>query len=281
MPQSSSGADAAPRDGSPTFVLVHGAHSNAAVWSPLVRELAFLGHRALAVDLPGHGVDAHFPLSYQAPQDLAAFAAQPSPLAELTLADNVAHVVEAVRRLARFGPVVLVGSSAGGATITGVGNAVPELLGNIVYASAWCCVDLPSMADYLKTVGHPGVPLPMINWRTADVDVLAELKHGLMAEATDEQFMAWLNTVEPTEAPQLLTADAQVRADTWGRVPHTYLRFSRDEAIPLAMQDRMIAEADRLTPGNPFAVHTVDTGHVGMWLHPTEIARILTDLTLE
>jgi hypothetical protein len=31
--------------------------------------------------------------------------------------------------------------------------------------------------------------------------------------------------------------------------------------IPLALQDRMIAEADRLTPRNRFDVHTVHAGH--------------------
>lgn len=67
------------RDGRPTFVLLHGLHGNSSTWSPVLRQLALLGHRALAVDLPGHGMDASFPLSYQAPQDLEAFSAQPSP----------------------------------------------------------------------------------------------------------------------------------------------------------------------------------------------------------
>lgn len=51
----------------PTFVFVHGAHNNSFLWTPLIRELAFRGHRSLALDLPGHGLDAALPLSYQAP----------------------------------------------------------------------------------------------------------------------------------------------------------------------------------------------------------------------
>ncbi|MFI5501200.1 alpha/beta fold hydrolase [Nocardia asteroides] len=78
----------------PTFVFVHGLASNSFFWSPVVRELALRGYRGLAVDLPGHGFDAHLPLSYQAPQDLAAFTKAGSPLAGVTVADNVAHVVE-------------------------------------------------------------------------------------------------------------------------------------------------------------------------------------------
>jgi pimeloyl-ACP methyl ester carboxylesterase len=41
-----------------TFVLVHGAFCSAASWGPVSRELTLRGHRALAVDLPGHGLSA-------------------------------------------------------------------------------------------------------------------------------------------------------------------------------------------------------------------------------
>ncbi|MGS2809765.1 alpha/beta hydrolase [Nocardia sp. MW-W600-9] len=259
----------------PTFVLVHGAHGNAASWSALLRELALLGHRALAVDLPGHGLDAHFPLAYQAPQDLDAFASQPSPLASITLEDNVTHVIDAVRRVHEHGPVVLVGTSGGGATISGVGNAAPELLAGIVYVSAWCCVELPSVAAYLAALGHHGVAETMVNWRSADPGLLAALKQGLMADATDDQFRACLNMLEPADSAQVLTADSRVQAATWGQIPRTYIRLSQDRAIPLDMQDRMIAEADALTPHNPFTVHTVETSHLGVGLHAAQIAAIL------
>ncbi len=70
--------EASRKNGQPTYVFVHGAGSNSFSWAPLLRELALLGHRTLAVDLPGHGFDAQFPISYQAPQDLEAFATEPS-----------------------------------------------------------------------------------------------------------------------------------------------------------------------------------------------------------
>ncbi|WP_414496293.1 hypothetical protein [Streptomyces sp. CRN 30] len=96
------------------------------MWAPVQRELALLGHRSYAVDLPGHGFDAQYQVAYQAPQDLDAWAAEPSTLAGVTLRDNVDMVTGVVRRVAGHGPVVLVGSSLGGTTITGVGNAAPR-----------------------------------------------------------------------------------------------------------------------------------------------------------
>ena len=88
-------------------MLVHGVCSNSLMWAPVQRELALLGHRSFAVDLPGHGFDAQYPAAYQAPQDLDAWAAEPSKLAGITLQDNVDMVVDVVRRVAEHGPVVL------------------------------------------------------------------------------------------------------------------------------------------------------------------------------
>jgi hypothetical protein len=90
----------------PTFVLIPGMGATSFIWTPLVRELALRGHRALPVELPGHGFDAVFPAGYQCPQDTEKLATAPSPVAALTLEDYVAHTLQIVRRVAVHGPVV-------------------------------------------------------------------------------------------------------------------------------------------------------------------------------
>ncbi|MFM2419245.1 MAG: hypothetical protein RL385_3968 [Pseudomonadota bacterium] len=278
----------------PTFVFVHGAGSNSFSWAPLLRELALLGHRTLAVDLPGHGLDAQYPVSYQSPQDLAALAREPSSLAQLSLADSVQHVIDVVRRVRAHGPVVLVAASMGGVTISGVANAVPELVARLVYISAWCCVQLPSIAAYSQTTENEASLLPTLasaavgdptqlgagraNYRSADPSFLAAAKAALMADATDAQFRAFLATLQPDESLAVMLADARVDAQTWGRVPRSYLRLSADRAIPLALQDRMIAEADALTPHNRFDAQTLHTSHVGFLLKARELAGLLDGL---
>ncbi|GAA1527146.1 alpha/beta hydrolase [Actinomadura kijaniata] len=289
---SAAGVRAAPRPHGPTFVLVHGANGNAASFAPLVAALARAGHRALAVDLPGHGPDGNFPVSYQAPQDLAALAAAPSPtLARTTLAHNVRHVVDTVRRVARHGPVVLVGHSMGGATITRVGNEVPELIGRLVYLSAFCCVRLRSVVDCFQTPQAATTLLPMIpamraperlgvsrtNWRSADPAFLAAAKAALAADYDDASFRAALNTFEPDESAAVPTDDARGAPATWGRIPRAYVRYTRDRAIPLALQDRMIEEADRATPGNRFDVRSLEAPHLGP-KDPRPLAAVLTGL---
>ncbi|MGY1690697.1 alpha/beta fold hydrolase [Geodermatophilus sp. SYSU D01105] len=115
-----------------TFVLVHGAFCNAAVWGPTARELALRGHRAVAVDLPGHGFGATIPAGYLGAQDLDVLARAPSGMSGISTAQDVAAVVEVVRRVREHGPVVLVGASRGGLTVTAVRNAVPELVDRLV-----------------------------------------------------------------------------------------------------------------------------------------------------
>ncbi|WP_405861714.1 alpha/beta hydrolase [Streptomyces sp. NBC_00090] len=283
-------------DSRPTFVFVHGGSSNARAWSPLQNELALLGHRSHAVDLPGHGDRADSPAAYyRQPQDATALAAAPSPMRGITLRDNVLHVVDTLRRLAERGPVVLVGNSLGGLTISAVANAVPELLDRVVYLSALCLSDPAMLTEPWEVVDDnlldaaaariavPGVRDPgvvRLNWRSAHADpaLFAELKAAVMADATDHGFRMLLDSLDPDENYSVMEPGALVRADGWGRVPHTYVRFSEDRGITPAVQDHMIRKADELTPHNPFEVHTLASSHVGYFSRPRVFADLLAGL---
>lgn len=48
--------------------------------------------------------------------------------------------------------------------------------------------------------------------------------------------------------------------------------------IPIALQDRVIAEADRLTPRNRFDVHTVKAGHAATTAQFAQITDFLARL---
>ncbi|APU13603.1 MULTISPECIES: alpha/beta fold hydrolase [Actinoalloteichus] len=282
--------------GAPTFVLVHGSGSNSFMWAPIQRELALLGHRSHAVDLPGHGFDAHYSAAYQAPQDLDAWAAEPSNLAGVTLADNVAEVLDVARTVGRHGPVVLVGASLGGLTISGVADRAPELISRLVYISAWSCVQRANPIEYMQepefaenllaplaalNVGDPGVlGVGRANYRSGDPELLAALKAAVLADVDDASFLAFLNILQPDESLAVMTADATVKAETWGTVARSYLRLTGDRSLPIAMQDRLIAEADALTPDNPYDVHTLDTSHVGFLYRAREVAALLAGLAL-
>jgi pimeloyl-ACP methyl ester carboxylesterase len=271
-----------------TFVLVHGSNSNSFAWVGVQRELALRGFRSLAVDLPGHGLGATFPKGYQGPQDLAELRKAPAPIAKITVREQTDHVVDTVKRVAENGPVVLVGHSRGGTVITAVGNAVPELIDRIVYVSAWCPAGKtvqeygagPENADSAlnntmdAVVADPAeLGALRLNLRTADPDLLARLKHAMFDDGTDQEFMACLNILEPDE---MLDLGDMVRPETWGRIPRTYVRLTKDLSMPLALQDSFISNADALMPDNPFQVHDIESSHVRFLFHPKEFVDILT-----
>ncbi|WP_328334075.1 alpha/beta fold hydrolase [Streptomyces sp. NBC_00455] len=278
----------------PTFVFVHGAFANSFSFAPLQAELALLGHRSAAVDLPGHGFEATFPAAYQAPQSLEALAAEPGSIKGVTLADNATRVIEALERAKQNGPTILVAHSRGGITATAVANARPELIDRIVYVSAWCPVDLdvgdyyaqPEMADVdagafaATLVGNPAeLGLLRTNFRTAEPTALAAFKRAFAADLTDDEFRTFLNTFQPDENLDAGTSADRAQAMTWGRIPKTYVRLAADASVPLAVQDRMIREADALTPDNRFDVRTIEGSHLRWLVHPKPAAELLANLS--
>jgi pimeloyl-ACP methyl ester carboxylesterase len=253
-----------------TFVFAAGANGVSAA----PNELILRGHRGVGINQP----DQQFRLSYQAPQDLAAFATEPSALAGVTVADQATATVETVRRAAAHGPVVLVGASIGGAMISLVADVVPHLIDLLVYDTAFCCVDLATPDEYMATpeaatsrvgdllgfvAADPSViGADRFNWRTADPMLLAAAKEAFLAEATDAEFYAFLNGMAPDDLLGKGATPARGDRTRWGRVPRVYVRHLRDRIVPLPLQDRMIREADAATPGNRFRVVDLDTSHV-------------------
>ncbi|WP_080047539.1 alpha/beta fold hydrolase [[Actinomadura] parvosata] len=279
-----------PRKEVTTFVFVTGSNGTASGDA----ELALRGHRTVGVSLPGHGPENQLHRAYQAPQDLAKLATLPSAMAGVTLDDYVEATVDVVRRVSRYGPVILVGGSLGGSTITKAADAVPGLIDRLVYIGAYCCTKLRSPAEYLETpegrtslgaailpgvVGDPQVLKAIrVNWRTNDARFLDAAKAAFMNEGTDGEFLALLNASLPDESLEVSSADARGRKDAWGRVPRVYVRQTLDRVIPPALQDRMIREADEATPGNRFKVFTVRTPHAPTRKAYQEITDILDGL---
>ncbi|MFF3677477.1 alpha/beta fold hydrolase [Streptomyces sp. NPDC002120] len=277
----------------PTYVLVHGAFANSFSFAPLQAELGLLGHRSVAVDLPGHGFQATFTPAYQTPQDPEGLASAPGSIKGVTLADNTAHLIGILERAKRNGPVILVSHSRGGITATAAANARPDLIDRIVYVSAWCPVRLdvggyyaePEMAGVdpaafaSALAGNPAdLGLLRVNFRTAHPDALAGFKAAFFADGTDEQFLAFLNTFQPDENLDAGGPADRAQAETWGRIPKTYVRLADDASLPLALQDRLIREGDELTPDNPYDVRTLEGSHLKWLADPAPAARALGEL---
>ena len=280
----------------PTLILVHGAFATSFSFAPLQAELALHGVRSAAVDLPGHGFAATLPHGYQAPQDLAEFTSAPGSIRGVTVDDNVQALAEAAARAKDNGPVIIVAHSRGGATVTALANAHPELIDHMVYVSAWAPVDLPvaayndepEMAEVdtaalaRAVAGDPGqLGLLRCNFRQADADVLDGLKELFCADVSDDEFRIFLNSLQPDENLDVGGPDHRAQAGTWGTIPRTFVRLGEDRSLPAAMQDRLIREGDALTPNNPYRVRTLASSHVGWLIHPAEAAVQLAQIAAD
>ncbi|MFB9831045.1 alpha/beta fold hydrolase [Actinoallomurus acaciae] len=278
-----------------TFVLVHGGAHGAWAFERLASLLVQEGHHVVARDLPGHGLGARFPHSYTTrPLNPQEFATEPSPVAHLTLRDYRDQVTDTIRRLAERMPhrhIIVLGHSMAGLVLNQVGEAVPELIGRLVYLSAWMTANGTSFSDYMDAPEFSTGLIPSIlladpavtgtlrmDFRSGDPEYRARVKATFAADADDHDWEAVTNLLTPDTPIGPLAEKVTVTPARWGRIPRTYITCTDDRAVPPAAQQRFIDEADKYTPDNPTDVRTLPTSHSPFVSQPEKLAEILLEL---
>ena len=235
-----------------TYVLVHGAYHGGWCYEQVVPLLEAAGHTAIAVDLPGHGENK-------------------KPIEEVTLAAYVDHVSAIIE--AQSEPVILVGHSLGGMTITEVSERLPEKVSWVVYLTA---VMLKNGQDRAELAVYDN-PEPMTAKRVISADglsatmpseIIPETFYGQCSETDVAQAMARL----VPQATDPIKRTVTTTPERFGRVRRAYVECLRDIAIPIAMQRAMIA-------AQPCEkVFTLDTDHSPFYSTPEELAGQLLEL---
>ncbi|OYU35717.1 alpha/beta fold hydrolase [Novosphingobium sp. PASSN1] len=278
----------APNTRSKTFLFVHGAWHCSIHWGLIVERLTAMGHVAAAIDLPGSGLKAAYPQAYLA-NDPAALQTESSALRDIGLDDYTNAAVRALEGLAReHGKVTLVGHSFGGLTITRTAERRPDLVSRLVYLTAFCPAQRPSGDAYAMLpengssligpamIGDPAkIGAYRLDARSTDgayLEICRKAFYNDLPMDTFLRFAAYLNADAPAKAS---SEDARGTTARWGRVPRSYVRCTLDQALPLALQDRMIREADALTPSNRFDVLTLESSHSPFASMPDKLASLL------
>ncbi|MFE3741202.1 alpha/beta fold hydrolase [Streptomyces sp. NPDC059096] len=277
----------APTPHSTLFVLVHGAWHGSWQWAATQRALAGLGAASVAVDLPGHGDDAPLPTGYLLP-GRPGLLTERSPLAAVTMDDCADAVLDTLRRVRRYRRVVLVAHSAGGGPASLAAERAPELVDAIVYLSAFVPAGRPRFFDYLGTpenatargqhlnLGDPeALGALRIDPLSTDPAYVEELRQTHYHDLPRDRFDRRRTALSPDLPLALPGTPVTLGAGRWGRIPRTYVRCLEDRALPVAVQDLMIAEADRALPGEPFTVRTLPGGHSPFAARPQELAEAL------
>lgn len=233
----------------PEIVLVHGAFETADVWTAVARTLRHDGWRVTAVDLPGR------PGNPLAPEK-----------ASLDLyRDTVLARIGTPRR-----PVVLVGHSFGGMTISAVGQAAPEKIRTLVYVAAY----LPASGDSLLSLSQKDPDSQMgPSFRVSDSKTFAYVDpakrgdlfcNGCAPEVKAEVAAGIVD--EPLAPP---ATPLTVTADRFGRVDKVYIHTARDIVVSPKLQAAMVAA----TPVRKEI--TLDTGHAPFAAAPLALARAI------
>lgn len=246
-----------PARDAPTVILVHGAFQDARAWDAVLPLLRDRGLRTVAVNLPGREGDGIAP-------------------ADVALDDYRDAVLRAVD--AQSGPVVLVGHSFGGITISNVAERAPEKVRMLVYVAGY----LPqadaadqSMARLAETDQWNRFNkarqnfLPSADYSTATV--LAEDQVMLFCEACTPDAQARTRALMQREPLKPAATPVQLTAARYGAVPKAYIHTVADNAVSYTLQQRMVA-------ATPVArTITLQTGHSPFLEAPQTLADAIAE----
>jgi pimeloyl-ACP methyl ester carboxylesterase len=232
-----------------TFVLVHGAWGSGWAWGKVAPLLEAAGHRVDALDLPGHGDN-------------------PAPASEMTLEANARLVADHVEVAGE--PVVLVGHSMGGMSITQAAELVPERIATLVYLTAFLPGDGQSLAQLAD--GDPAslVAPNLVVDEAAGTCRMNEdaVRAAFYGECSENDARAAAARRVP-ESLAAITAPVSISEERAGAVPRVYIECLRDRAIGIAKQREMWAARPCRQ------VFTLDTDHSPLLSRPQETAELL------
>lgn len=235
-----------------TYVLVHGSWHGAWCWYKIIPLLEQAGHKAIALDLPGHGRD------WTAARDV-------------TLQGYVQSVCEVLD--AESEPVILVGHSRGGIVISQVAEQRPEKIRTLVY-----------LAAYLIPNGEAMLPMALSDSESLIVSNLAvneeQGSHMLNEEAFRKALYADCAEEDVALATALLTPEPNAPVATplnlsderFGRVERVYIETLQDKGVSPALQKKMYTA----TPCK--RVSSMETSHSPFLSAPEQLVSHLTSL---
>jgi pimeloyl-ACP methyl ester carboxylesterase len=192
-----------------TVILVHAAWADASHWGKVLLLLRSAGTKAIAVQLP-----------------------------LTSLSDDVAAVRGAVDRTP--GPVVLVGHSYGGATITGVGPDRKQVRG-LVYIAAMA----PDEGETVGGLLHRAEAHPLAPALAPDEDGnlwMSErgFANAIAPESSEDEIFLMAATQKPTS---IKCVSESMTAPAWKQKPCWFLLAERDRIIAPSTQAFMAQRA--------------------------------------
>jgi pimeloyl-ACP methyl ester carboxylesterase len=234
-----------------TFILIHGSWHSAWNWHKVIPLLEQLGHKAIAIDLPGMGRDK-------------------TPIAEVTMQTAVDKICSVIQETEE--KVILVGHSKNGIMISQVAELLPHKVEKLIYLAAYLNPDGKTQREYsIQDVNGILKPYVKFHEATQSTTLRPEIyKEGLYHDCEDNitELAKLLLSHEPFVSG---ITPLQLTEENFGNVPRYYIECTEDRAVTPFIQQKMYEE----TPCTK--VYQMNTGHSPFFSKPKE----LTELFLE
>ena len=237
-----------------TVVLIHAAWLGAWEWEAVSKKLEEKGLVVISPDLPGHGQDK----------------TQAKDISMELYVQTVLNILDKQTK-----PVVLVGHSFNGITISRVAELRPGKVKKLVYVTAFL---LPNGMSFLDAVSNVQGSVAVDNFYLSEDKQTAlvksdEIQNAFAQDVPKKDFEAAMPNIVPEPAGPL-GYKLEVSEENYGRIPKYYIECTKDNAIPIESQRAMYT-------GKVKRVYTLASGHTPNFSHPDELAQAIVEIEAE
>ena len=235
-------------------ILVHSAWLGGWQWESVVANLDAKTLSISTPDLAGHGEDS-------------------TPANEITMDNYVNALVDLIDHQSE--PVILVGHSFNGITISRVAELRPKKIKKLIYLTAFL---VPNGTSFFSAVQGVQGSKAVENFYLSEDKSVALVKESEMhtAFAHDiplENFnAAKAHIVAEPAAP--LSYALEVSEENFGSVPKYYIECTEDKAIPIDVQRAMYS-------GKVKKHYSLASSHTPNFSQPATLAKIITEIIAE
>ena len=233
------------------YLLVHSAFLGAWQWSEVAKLLKKEGHTVIAPDLAGHGVDK-------------------TPPAGITMDNYVNAIADLLDQ--QENPVVLVGHSFNGITISRVAELNPDKIKSLVYLTAFL---LPAGGSFFAATQGVENSAAVDNFYLSDDQTYAmveedQIQNAFAHDIPKAAFDAAKPHIVPEPAAPLMY-ELQITDQIFGRIPKYYIECTEDRAIPIEVQRAMYE-------GKVKKAFSINSSHTPNFSQPDKVAEILLEI---
>ena len=234
-----------------TYVLVHSAWLGGWQWENVAKTLKDNGHTVLTPDLPGHGNDK-------------------TPPGEITMKDYVRTLSNILEKQDK--PVILVGHSFNGITVSRVAELHPDKVKKLVYVAAFL---LPNGGSFFKAVQGVEGSKAVENFYLSDDKTYAlvkedEIQNAFAHDIPKEAFDGAKPYIVPEPAAPLMY-ELEITDANFGEIPKYYVECTEDRAIPIEIQRAMYK-------GNVKKSYSLKSSHTPNFSQPGKLAAVLMEV---